>query len=313
MAASSQIATGGGDCYHCLSGGLPMAASSQLVTVGVIAAIVSFGGLPMAASSQLATGYLNELFTWMDSLVDEYGASRMESTSKPGFVQISEATMALLESSQQEKFVPSGGVEVKGRGLMQTYLWDCDHLVYDQSVEPYLPTIDDSTGSYHTQAPQSTANADLCHSVTDKLFDGPGNNSNGWDEAAPPNNIAPMGSSGLNPPNNIARMGSSGPNHPNNIARMGSSGLEPPSNITQMSPSRLDHPNNISRMGSSGLDPLERLSPFPGARSTRSSPNLASFARWLQAYNLSQQLLDKGQRVKHQAGGGDRKPRISGP
>eukprot|EP00798_Chlamydomonas_sp_ICE-L_P019967 gene19967-26677_t len=414
--------------------------------------VVGFTAMSREVSSQAVMGYLNELFTWMDDLVGEYGiykvdtcgdcyivagglmkadehginclveeadyvegarqvmrfteelmhsvpclpyphtmkptavrvgihtgscvsgligtklckfslwgdtmntASRMESTSKPGFVQISEATMALLESSQQEKFVPCGGVEVKGRGLMQSYLWDCDHLVHDQSVEPYMPTMDDSTGSYHTQAtlphgqatvphshatlhssdkqcvdkhttsylpwlagcwlffawlfawlrnhcgaptraPQSAANADLCHSVTDKLFDGPGNNSNDWDGAAPPNNIAPMGPSGLNPPNNIARMGSSGLEPPNSTAPMGSSGLEPP--------------NKIARMGSSGLDPAERLSPFASARSGKSSPNVGSFARWLQAYNLSQKQLDKGQRVKHQAGG-DRKPRISG-
>lgn len=47
-------------------------------------------------------------------------ASRMESTAPPGHIQVSEATHALLP---HEVWEATGGVEVKGKGLMQTYLW----------------------------------------------------------------------------------------------------------------------------------------------------------------------------------------------
>ncbi|KAG2484319.1 hypothetical protein HYH03_016861 [Edaphochlamys debaryana] len=47
-------------------------------------------------------------------------ASRMESTCEPGCVQVSAATRALLP---EEPWVPSGGVQVKGKGEMQTFLW----------------------------------------------------------------------------------------------------------------------------------------------------------------------------------------------
>ncbi|GAX81666.1 hypothetical protein CEUSTIGMA_g9094.t1 [Chlamydomonas eustigma] len=48
-------------------------------------------------------------------------ASRMESTSKPGRIQVSEASWRLLKDS--ENWTPTGGIEVKGKGLMNTYLW----------------------------------------------------------------------------------------------------------------------------------------------------------------------------------------------
>ncbi len=48
-------------------------------------------------------------------------ASRMESTSKSGCIQVSAATHALLES---HSFEPTGGVEIKGKGIMETFLWD---------------------------------------------------------------------------------------------------------------------------------------------------------------------------------------------
>ncbi|KAL6765651.1 hypothetical protein V8C86DRAFT_506461 [Haematococcus lacustris] len=47
-------------------------------------------------------------------------ASRMESTAPPGRIQVTEATYRLLPHEQWE---PTGGVEVKGKGLMQTFLW----------------------------------------------------------------------------------------------------------------------------------------------------------------------------------------------
>ncbi|KAF5828584.1 hypothetical protein DUNSADRAFT_17388 [Dunaliella salina] len=47
-------------------------------------------------------------------------ASRMESTGVPGRIHVSETTQRLLP---QESWESTGGVEVKGKGQMQTYLW----------------------------------------------------------------------------------------------------------------------------------------------------------------------------------------------
>ena len=49
-------------------------------------------------------------------------ASRMESTSHPGHIQVSEATWNLLKDT--ETFKPTGGIEIKGKGLMPTFIWD---------------------------------------------------------------------------------------------------------------------------------------------------------------------------------------------
>ncbi|GLC38818.1 hypothetical protein PLESTM_000780800 [Pleodorina starrii] len=46
--------------------------------------------------------------------------SRMESTGQPGAIHASESAYALLKS---EAWEATGGIEVKGKGLMQTYLW----------------------------------------------------------------------------------------------------------------------------------------------------------------------------------------------
>ncbi|GLI68295.1 hypothetical protein VaNZ11_012656 [Volvox africanus] len=47
-------------------------------------------------------------------------ASRMESTCEPGAIHVSAATRELLP---EEHWVATGGVQVKGKGEMQTYLW----------------------------------------------------------------------------------------------------------------------------------------------------------------------------------------------
>ena len=47
-------------------------------------------------------------------------ASRMESTGLPGRIQVSETTFKLLET--QFELEPRGPVEVKGKGLMNTFL-----------------------------------------------------------------------------------------------------------------------------------------------------------------------------------------------
>ena len=51
-------------------------------------------------------------------------ASRMESTSTPGCIQVSESTWQLLKDVDQWR--ATGGVEVKGKGIMNTYFWEPD-------------------------------------------------------------------------------------------------------------------------------------------------------------------------------------------
>lgn len=48
-------------------------------------------------------------------------ASRMESTCQPGRIHVSAATKQLL---QHERWQATGGVMVKGKGMMETYLWE---------------------------------------------------------------------------------------------------------------------------------------------------------------------------------------------
>ena len=48
-------------------------------------------------------------------------ASRMESTCTPGLIQVSESTWKLLKHEGQWR--STGGIEVKGKGLMNTYYW----------------------------------------------------------------------------------------------------------------------------------------------------------------------------------------------
>ena len=48
-------------------------------------------------------------------------ASRMESTSTPGRIQASESTWQLLKDVDQWR--ATGGVQVKGKGILNTYLW----------------------------------------------------------------------------------------------------------------------------------------------------------------------------------------------
>ena len=50
-------------------------------------------------------------------------SSRMESTSRPGCIQISESTYTMLDEDQRSLFEATGGVEVKGKGLMPTYIY----------------------------------------------------------------------------------------------------------------------------------------------------------------------------------------------
>lgn len=47
-------------------------------------------------------------------------SSRMESTSKPGCIQISKATYSLLDEEDQEPFNATGGIEIKVREVSDT-------------------------------------------------------------------------------------------------------------------------------------------------------------------------------------------------
>ncbi|KAG2499263.1 hypothetical protein HYH03_002841 [Edaphochlamys debaryana] len=50
-------------------------------------------------------------------------ASRMESTSRAGCIHVSNDTFVQLSSQQRPGWAPTGGVEVKGKGLMETFMW----------------------------------------------------------------------------------------------------------------------------------------------------------------------------------------------
>ncbi|GLC68227.1 hypothetical protein PLESTF_000664100 [Pleodorina starrii] len=50
-------------------------------------------------------------------------ASRMESTGLPGAIHASEATFRKLAAVSRAGWEATGGIEVKGKGLMQTYVW----------------------------------------------------------------------------------------------------------------------------------------------------------------------------------------------
>ncbi|KAG2490286.1 hypothetical protein HYH03_011238 [Edaphochlamys debaryana] len=50
-------------------------------------------------------------------------ASRMESTSQAGAIHASSDTFVLLSPDQRQGWAPTGGIEVKGKGRMDTFLW----------------------------------------------------------------------------------------------------------------------------------------------------------------------------------------------
>lgn len=59
----------------------------------------------------------------------------MESTGSPGAIHISAATRALLPSEEDnEGWEPTGGVEVKGKGVMDTYLWTAHSEVAGRQI-----------------------------------------------------------------------------------------------------------------------------------------------------------------------------------
>mmetsp|Transcript_10726 Transcript_10726/g.29429 ORF Transcript_10726/g.29429 Transcript_10726/m.29429 type:complete len:891 (+) Transcript_10726:264-2936(+) len=69
-------------------------------------------------------------------------ASRMESTGIPGRIHVSEATQRLLQNV--EHWEPTGGVEVKGKGKMQTFLWVPQPHRPPSNGQVLLPIIENS-------------------------------------------------------------------------------------------------------------------------------------------------------------------------
>jgi hypothetical protein len=61
---------------------------------------------------------------------------RMESTCKPGLIQVSDATRTLL--ADREPLVPTGGIEVKGKGTMQTHVWTPPDDFFNRPCVPPL-------------------------------------------------------------------------------------------------------------------------------------------------------------------------------
>ncbi|KAG2434862.1 hypothetical protein HXX76_007745 [Chlamydomonas incerta] len=66
-------------------------------------------------------------------------ASRMESTGVPGAVHVSEDAYQMLEASEQAVWEPTGGVEVKGKGLMRTHIWKPADFTPPPPSLPSLP------------------------------------------------------------------------------------------------------------------------------------------------------------------------------
>ena len=85
-------------------------------------------------------------------------ASRMESTSLPGRIQVSSSTWDLVKGL--DSWQPTGGIQVKGKGLMETYLWE------GQLPEPKTLTPDMMTPSIMTEGlnPQSSASSNIASS-----------------------------------------------------------------------------------------------------------------------------------------------------
>ncbi|GAX82360.1 hypothetical protein CEUSTIGMA_g9789.t1 [Chlamydomonas eustigma] len=73
-------------------------------------------------------------------------ASRMESTSQPGCIQVSEVTQELLK---HHTFSATGGIEVKGKGLMNTYIWSPDSHPDEQYVTPMEKNQEEAVLLHH--------------------------------------------------------------------------------------------------------------------------------------------------------------------
>ncbi|KAG2485334.1 hypothetical protein HYH03_015916 [Edaphochlamys debaryana] len=94
-------------------------------------------------------------------------ASRMESTSQPGSVHVSSDTYSLL-TSKHEGWAPTGGIEVKGKGLMETHLWALPGSAVPHALADTPPpesrqaTIENTVLLPTPTQPQLGSGADAC-------------------------------------------------------------------------------------------------------------------------------------------------------
>eukprot|EP00798_Chlamydomonas_sp_ICE-L_P021200 gene21200-28107_t len=128
--------------------------------------IVGFTTMSKGVASADILNFLNKLFTLFDTLCDQhksaqrvldfakdmlriskmdgeyfkqpnhpttqYKARRMESTANHGGIQISTDTYSLLQSAgNTDTWEPTGGIEVKGKGIMETFHIQMDEQVFD--------------------------------------------------------------------------------------------------------------------------------------------------------------------------------------
>ncbi|EFJ53309.1 hypothetical protein VOLCADRAFT_86466 [Volvox carteri f. nagariensis] len=119
------------------STGVPGAVHISAATRALLGAaadgFLSTGGIPVKGKFSSAVVYrrtlLNSLPNWISLcialalLAPVNVASRMESTGVPGAVHISAATRALLGAAA-DGFLSTGGIPVKGKGFMLTYVYD---------------------------------------------------------------------------------------------------------------------------------------------------------------------------------------------
>ncbi|KXZ47889.1 hypothetical protein GPECTOR_32g502 [Gonium pectorale] len=105
-------------------------------------------------------------------------ASRMESSGEPGAIHASAATFAALRSTD-DQWEPTGGVEIKGKGLMQTYLWrpraDLPATALpappgaSSSSTPSCPTVGELQSASATTGMGSIAVRAACAAIFDML------------------------------------------------------------------------------------------------------------------------------------------------
>eukprot|EP00798_Chlamydomonas_sp_ICE-L_P024112 gene24112-9687_t len=115
-----------GDCYI-VAGGL-------MERSEVDGELVLAGDMDPKEGAQHVMDYIAAVVSallWGDTMNT---ASRMESTSRPGLIQLSETTFNLLDPSLKSQFTTMEGVEVKGKGMMKTHVLSMEVLIKDHTA-----------------------------------------------------------------------------------------------------------------------------------------------------------------------------------
>ncbi|GIL89318.1 hypothetical protein Vretifemale_17131, partial [Volvox reticuliferus] len=87
-------------------------------------------------------------------------ASRMESSGVAGCIHVSEECFQLLRKRDPEAaegWEATGGIEVKGKGLMRTHLWTPDHLRAQAAITVPAATTANTTGTINSTTTMATA------------------------------------------------------------------------------------------------------------------------------------------------------------